>query len=75
MTHARNFKDLTGQKIGRLTFLEFVDTTSQGNARWRVQCECGTIFITSAANILHGNTRSCGCLRVEAIRARSKKKL
>lgn len=72
MKHAKNFKDLTGRKIGRLTFLEYADTTSQGNARWKVMCDCGTVFVTRAANIIHGDTRSCGCLKVEMLKARHK---
>lgn len=73
MAHARNFKDLTGQKIARLTFLEFVDTTEQGIARWKVRCDCGVEFVTVGVNIIRGNTKSCGCLRVEMLRARNKK--
>lgn len=72
--HAANFKDLTGQKIGRNTFLEYVERTRQGNARWKVRCDCGTEFVLTAANVLHGSTRSCGCIRVEMLKARNKKK-
>lgn len=72
MAHARNFKDLTGQKIGRLTFLKYAERTEQGNARWWVACDCGTRFIVTAANVVHGDTRSCGCLRAEMLRARHK---
>lgn len=74
MKHARNFIDLTGQKIGRLTFLEYVERTEQGNARWRVRCDCGTECIVTAANVIHGSTRSCGCIRVEMLKARGKDK-
>lgn len=73
MAHSSNFKDLTGQKIARLTFLEYVDTTKNGNARWKVRCDCGVEFVTQAASILHGDTKSCGCLRVEMLKARHKK--
>ena len=73
MTHPKNFIDLTGQKIGRLTFLEYAERTQYGNARWKVRCDCGTEFIVSAYNVIHGSTRSCGCLRAEKLRARFKK--
>lgn len=70
--HARNFQDLTGQKVGRLTFLESVGRTRQGNARWKVRCDCGTEFVLTAANVLHGSTRSCGCYRIENNKKRHK---
>lgn len=65
MTHARNFKDHTGRRIHCLTFLEFVDRNSSGNARWKVRCDCGTEFIVIAGNVTHGSTKSCGCYRNE----------
>lgn len=36
MAHARNFQDLTGQKINRLTFLEWVER--QREALKKVEC-------------------------------------
>lgn len=74
MSHARNFIDLTGQKINRLTFLEFVGRAYNGNSRWKVRCDCGTVFIATASNIKCGNTRSCGCYRAEENRNRHKDK-
>lgn len=56
MAHARNYIDLTGRRFGRLTILSFEDRNENGNAIWRVRCDCGT-------NITRGLTRSCGCLR------------
>lgn len=70
MAHSRNFKDHTGKKVHRLTFLEFVETTENGCARWKVRCDCGTEFIVIASNVLHGGTRSCGCYRNEQLRKR-----
>lgn len=65
MSHARNFQDLTGRKFHRLTFLEFVDKNENRNAIWKVRCECGTEFNVVAASVKNGNTKSCGCLKVE----------
>lgn len=65
MAHARNFQDLTGQKIHRLTFLEYVGRNEQRNSRWKVRCDCGTEFIVTASAVKSGMTRSCGCLRIE----------
>lgn len=72
MAHARNFIDRTGQKINRITFLEFVDRTESGNARWKVRCDCGTIFEVTASSVKVGQTKSCGCLRIENNKNRHK---
>ena len=74
MSHSKNFKDLTDQKYNRVTFLEFFDRTENGNSRWKVRCDCGTEFIAHATNVKRGNTRSCGCLRIEKLKARHKTK-
>ena len=57
--------DLTGKRFGRLTVLEFVELDYNGAARWRCRCDCGTVFVASAANLVHGHTKSCGCYRSE----------
>ena len=66
----RKMQDLTGMKMHRLTFLEHVGKTKYGNAIWKVQCECGTVFDVEGANVKRGITRSCGCLRAERNRQR-----
>lgn len=65
MKHASNFKDLTGQKMHRLTFLKFSGWNDSGNARWIVKCDCGTIFEVTASSVKVGQTKSCGCIRRE----------
>ena len=65
MSHAKNFKDLTGQKIHRLTFLEYVGRNESRNARWKVRCECGVEFEVVASSVKSGQTKSCGCYRIE----------
>ena len=72
MAHARNFDDLTGKKIYRLTFLEHVGQNENRNSIWRVQCECGTIFNVIGSLVKNGTTKSCGCLRIENNKNRHK---
>ena len=72
MSHARNFQDLTGQKIHRLIFLEYAGVNESGNARWKVRCDCGTIFEVTASSVKVGQTKSCGCLRIENNKNRHK---
>lgn len=54
-------KSFKGQKFGRLTILE------DGGAFDNVlcQCECGKQKRIRRKNVTSGNTKSCGCLRVE----------
>lgn len=75
MTHAHNFKDLTGQKIHRLTFLEYVGVNENRNSRWRVRCDCGTEFEVVGAMVKSGQTKSCGCIRRERCLSGFKKSL
>lgn len=65
MAHARNFQDLTGQKMHRLTFLEYVGKNENRNAIWKVRCDCGTEFDVVASSVKRGHTWSCGCYRIE----------
>ena len=73
MKRAHNFQDLTGQKIHRLTFLEYVGKNDSRNARWKVQCECGEIFVVTATSVKFGTTYSCGCIRKERCKTGFKK--
>lgn len=55
--------DLTGQKFGRLTAIEYIK-----GSRWQCVCDCGNEKTVSAGNLLSGNTKSCGCLAKEVYR-------
>lgn len=69
MKRAHNYQDLTGLKINRLTFLEFAGRTETRNARWKVRCDCGTVFEVTATEVKRGCTKSCGCYRTELNKA------
>lgn len=73
MKHAKNFQDLAGQKMHRLTFLYYVGKTDSRNAIWRVKCDCGTEFDVAAYCVKNGHTRSCGCIRIERCKTGFKK--
>lgn len=63
--HARNFKDISGQKFGRLTAVTPVGRSSDNRTIWECVCDCGnTVFITGKS-LRSGNTKSCGCLNAE----------
>lgn len=56
-----NAKDLTGQRFGRLIVIKRNGTNQHRRAIWRCKCDCGKYTDVSAADILSGNTKSCGC--------------
>ncbi len=57
-------KDLTGQRFGKLTVLEFVPDENR-YAKWKCQCDCGKKTITRGDCLISGDTKSCGCLAKE----------
>lgn len=73
-------QDLTGRKFGRLTVEKFdgymtktyniLDgrITVKNLPMWLCSCECGNTKRVFEGSLLHGKTRSCGCLRKEKAR-------
>jgi hypothetical protein len=61
----RRFIDLTGQKFGRLYVVGPADEPIDDRPCWRVLCECGKYHTVRGRSLRRGDTRSCGCLRVE----------
>ena len=63
----RSLINLVGQRVGRLTVLERVENeiTSSGNSvvMWRCLCDCGEEIIVRSSALLHGYTKSCGCMK------------
>src|SRR3954447_25120192 len=68
-----NFRDLTGQKFGRLTVQAYAGTLKGRLALWQCACDCGGTAVARAGSLQSGLTRSCGCLRRERTAARSRK--
>lgn len=62
--HAHNFKDISGQKFGRLTAIQY-DHNKGKVAIWFCQCECGKTLLVDGLKLRSGHTSSCGCLRSE----------
>lgn len=56
--------DLTGKRFGKLTVLAKSPERRGRSFTWICQCDCGRITHPIVTNrLLHGRTRSCGCLR------------
>lgn len=58
------FKDLTGQRFGRLVALKMVKDGSK-KIKWLCKCDCGNEKVVAAWCLTSGNTKSCGCLKRE----------
>ena len=59
------FRDLTGNRYGRLTVVEFLGMKNS-LSQWKCQCDCGNYKITDARMLNSGHVKSCGCLQKES---------
>jgi hypothetical protein len=62
------FRDLLGQKFGRLTVQ--ARGLSRKGATWDCVCVCGKALNVTAKHLVQGNVRSCGCLRADLNRTK-----
>ena len=60
---------LAGMRFGRLV-AERRDDSNHRHPMWICHCDCGLNCLVQAANLVSGNTRSCGCLRADLLRSR-----
>jgi hypothetical protein len=66
----RQTENLKGRKFGNLIVDRFhgIETNASGTRRtmWWVRCSCGSPEKkVRASSLLNGNTKSCGCIRIE----------
>lgn len=61
-------EDLTGQKFGRWTVLNYDHTDRSRSAYWMCKCECGNTKVVKSASLRAGRSKSCGCLHREISR-------
>lgn len=57
------YKDLTGQRFGKLTALEITSDRSDRRVKWKCQCDCGNIVNIRSSYLISGHTQSCGCIK------------
>ena len=70
------FKDITGEKFGRLTVLKRVENNKQRIAQWLCQCDClgeNSLKVFRGNDLRNGHTKSCGCLQKEIVKEISQK--
>lgn len=62
MGYIGKFKDLTGQKFGKLTVLR---RDKNKKVMWLCRCDCGNYHTVIGSNLTKGLCKSCGCLAAE----------
>lgn len=60
--HGNRFKDLTGQRFGRLVVVEEAGRSIDRQALWRCRCDCGGESVARSGKLRRGSVKSCGCL-------------
>lgn len=60
-----NFRDLTGQRFGRLEIVGRAPNGPGWTVRWSCRCDCGIEKVIAAGGILSGAVISCGCAKKE----------
>lgn len=61
----RPINDLTGLKFGRLTVDYRLPEAIKERSYWHCICECGNEINVMATYLTNGDTKSCGCLKLE----------
>ena len=59
--HNRLFRDLTGERFGRLVAIEAETRRLRKGIVWKCKCDCGNITLVSENCLVTKSTRSCGC--------------
>jgi hypothetical protein len=67
-TGARFFKNLVGQRFGRLLVLAQAGRNKHGQILWLCICDCKNETVVSSNTLKKGHTQSCGCLQRDKAR-------
>ena len=67
----KNIINIVGNRFGRLVVLKHSCSKKRpnGNGRetyWTCKCNCGSIVDVTSNHLKTGDTKSCGCLKIEA---------
>lgn len=65
MPKGGKFKDITGNRYGRLVAIRRYSHEPNGKSYWLCKCDCGKETIVKIDNLTNGHTKSCGCLSRE----------
>lgn len=59
-------ENLTGMRFGRLVVTDISHSDKSG-VYWNCKCDCGSIVTVKSAYLKNGDTKSCGCLKIDTI--------
>jgi hypothetical protein len=63
----RNRLDLRKKRFHRLCVIEEAGRDKKQSVLWRCRCRCGNELIVPACNLRNGNTKSCGCFKIDEL--------
>lgn len=55
------FKDITGQRFGKLTAVKLYPERKLGKAQWICKCDCEKTIVALGVYLRNGKTKTCGC--------------
>ena len=59
-------QDKVGNRYGKLLVISFDGVNKHKQPRWLCRCECGEEKVVDGPALASGNTKSCGCLKIES---------
>lgn len=80
---AHNFKDLTGERVGRWLVTgvskaaikrggeTFIGTSPSRAVRWDCECDCGIFRTVGGEKLRQGKSQSCGCISASDLSGKS----
>ena len=63
--------NLIGKKFGRLTVVSQAESKNH-STYWNCLCDCGNAKTVQGVKLVHGTTKSCGCLNRDIVISRNK---
>ena len=57
--------DISGQRFGKLTVIQYDHTEGKGHTYWKCICDCGTEKIVRKDGLISGAVVSCGCHKAQ----------
>lgn len=67
---SHKFKDISGQRFGRLVAVEPVGKTPARKTVWLCRCDCGQSPRVVSGDLASGKVVSCGCHKAESAKSR-----
>lgn len=59
----KRYMDLTNQRFGELKVVSLKGRAKNKTILWNCECSCGNHTIVRSNHLVHGHTKSCGCLQ------------